>query len=204
MWMENKYKPAASHQIFSKLEKKLQTHTRTREKALMSCYLNLLPSSDPQWGLLFFLPLIYNPVSHRVMTSPRELDFINTHTSHWKQDEPLGHPGLHAASLPRGTLSSKKSLSVAMTKPPTSEALKAAWGDFCTTPAQGSLHPRVLMLHPLCTFLPRAPHSSALQDYLCCFLLAVQYIKSFRDWVEPELPPSLSPGSGWRAAVSMS
>lgn len=45
----------------------------------MSCYLNLLPSSDPQWGLLFFLPLIYNPVSHHVMTSPRELDFTNMH-----------------------------------------------------------------------------------------------------------------------------
>lgn len=152
-------------------------------------------------GSTFFLPLISNPVSHHVMTSPRELDFINTHTSHWKQDELLGHPGLSAASLPRGTLSSKKSLGVAMTKPPTSEALKAAWGDFCTTPVQGSLHPHVLLLHPHCTFLPRAPQ---LQDYLCCFLLAVQYTKSFRDWVEPELPPSLSPRSGWRAVVSMS
>lgn len=134
-------------------EKKLQTRTRTREEALLSCYLNLLPSSDPQWGLLFFLPLIYNPVSHHVMTSPREFDFTSTHTSHWKQDEPLGHPGLCAASPLQhspGTLSSKKSLGVAMTEPPTFQALRELGGFlYHSSPRQHS---------PSCPLAPPSLH----------------------------------------------
>lgn len=53
----------------------------------------------------------------------------------------------------------------------------------------------------LCPLAPPSLHfpSIALHSrMICAVLLAVQYIKSFRDWVEPELPPpSLNPGSGW-------
>lgn len=137
------------------------------------------------------------------MTSPRELDFINTHT-HLTGNRLNPWAILGSAASPQqhspGTFSCK-TLGVATTEPPTLQALKTAWRGFLY---HSSLrHPRVLLLHPHCTFLPRAPDSSALQNDLCCFLLAVHDIKSFRDRVEPELPPpSLNPGSGRRSQWS--
>lgn len=140
--------------------KKLQTHTRTREEALMSCYLNLLPSSDPQWGLHFFPPLIYNPVSHHVMTSPREFDFTNTQThltgNRMNPWAILGSVQHHPSSTPQAPSLPKTSFAVAVTEPPIFQALRAAWGDFCAAPVSGSIRPHVLVLHPHCALLPRA------------------------------------------------
>lgn len=61
------------------------------------------------------------------MTSPRETDFINTHTHHTgnriNPEAILGSMWHHPSKLSPGTLSSKKSLGVAMTEPPIFQVL---------------------------------------------------------------------------------
>lgn len=140
------------------------------------------------------------------MTSPRELDCTNTHThltgNRMNPWAILGSVQHHPSSTPQAP-SLPKITWCGHDRPTHPSGSEGSLGGFLYTPVSGSIHPRVLLLHPHCTFLPRALHSSALQDDLCCFLLAVQWIKSFRDWVEPELPPpSLTPGSGRRSQWS--
>lgn len=96
------------------------------------------------------------------MTSPRELDCTNTHThltgnrmNPWAilgsvQHHPSSTP--QAPSLPKITWCGHDRA----THPSGSEG---SLGGFLYTPVSGSIHPRVLLLHPHCTFLPRALHT---------------------------------------------
>lgn len=144
------------------------------------------------------------------MTSPRVMDFINTHTHHNENRiNPRSPWALHRstpAALPSHLLFQETTWHHRDRSHPPS---KFYWGEssgriLYHTSLQAALHPGVLLPHPDCTFPPRKPDSSALRDDLCCLLLAARYTKSFRDWVEPELPsPSLGPSPGWRSQRSV-
>lgn len=143
----------------------------------MSCYLNLLPASDPQWGLFFsLLPLIYNPVSHHVMTSPRVMYFINTHTHHNENRiNPRSPWALHRstpAALPSHLLFQETTWHHRdrATHLPSFTGLKAR-GGFCATPAYRQ-HCTLVSSCPTLTALSLQGSQTALHSemiYAVCF-----------------------------------